>query len=207
MRTITITIMDEAILLRLSAWFSPAFPTGGYAYSGGLEATDCEVSEWCEASLEHGSLRNDVVLCAMTLRGEDVADLARALASCAARLGETEEQGAAFLRAAADWDAAAADIPPLPLPVAVGRACAALPHRAVLTAFAQSGLANAVAAAQRLGRIGQRDGVRLLARLEPAVLRVASEAAAGTLTLATATFNAEIAAMRHETLPSRIHRS
>ena len=203
----TTTRMDEATLLRLTAWLSPAFPTAAFSYSGGLEAFDGDVGEWCETSLGHGALRNDVVLCAITLRGEDVVDLARALASCSSRLGETEEQGAAFLRAVADWDAAlVGNIELCPLPVAVGRVCAALPHRAVLTAYAQSGLANAVAAAQRLGRIGQRGGVQLLSRLEPQVLRLAREAANG-LPLAQATFNAEIAAMRHETLPSRIHRS
>ena len=198
--------MNEGTLLRLMTWFSPAFPTGAFGYSGGLEASDCDLGDWCEASLEHGAIRNDAVLCAMTLRGEDVADLAAALASCPSRLAETQEQGAAFLRAVADWDEGAAATPPCPLPVAVGRACADLPHPLVLTAYAQSALANTVAAAQRLGRLGQRGGVRLLASLEPAVLQLAREAADG-LPLAQATFNAEIAAMRHETLASRIHRS
>ncbi|MCY4191656.1 MAG: urease accessory protein UreF, partial [Rhodospirillaceae bacterium] len=30
--------MDLGNLFRLQAWFSPAFPIGGYAYSHGLEA-------------------------------------------------------------------------------------------------------------------------------------------------------------------------
>lgn len=199
--------MDEAALLRLAAWFSPAFPTGAFAFSGGLEAAgDCDLLDWCEASLAHGALRNDAVLCARTLQGEDVNDLALALAPCAARLRETCEQGEAFARAAAQWDPALT-VPtgPVALPVAVGRACRGLPHTAVLVAFLQGGLANQIAAAQRLGRIGQSAGVRLLARLEPTVLRVAKEAP--DLPLATATFNAEIAAMRHETLPTRVHRS
>ena len=72
----------------------------------------------------------------------------------------------------------------------------------------QAALVAAVQAAQRLGRIGQRDGVRLLARLEPAVLACAGDAARSTLgDLATATVSVEIAAMRHETLATRIFRS
>ena len=175
--------VDEVALLRLMTWLSPAFPTGAFAWSGGLEAAEPDLFDWLETSLTCGSLRNDAVLCAMTMRAGDeegdVAELAAALPSCAARLSETLEQGAAFLRAVADWNEALAEgIEPCALPVALGRVAtrAALPPRAVLTALLQSGLANQVAAAQRLGRIGQREGVRLLARLEPTVLRVAAEA-------------------------------
>ena len=209
-------MITEATLLRLVTWLSPAFPTGAFAWSGGLEATDIEdagaLADWLDASLTCGPIRNDATLCAAAHDGEDAAELALALASSPSRLAETTEQGAAFLAAAALWDEAltvgAPD--PCPLPVAVGHVGwrAGLERRALLTAFVQSSLVNAVQAAQRLGRIGQRDGVRILARLEPVVLACAGEAAASSLDdLATATVSMDIAAMRHETLPTRIFRS
>ena len=58
-----------AALLRLMAWMSPAFPVGGFSYSGGLEKTvedgrvrnAAELSGWVETLLRHGSLWNDAV--------------------------------------------------------------------------------------------------------------------------------------------------
>ena len=77
--TITITMMTEpavqtgdaqAELLRLLAWLSPAFPTGAYAYSHGLEQAieDGDIADgetlrnWLTDVLHHGSGRNDVIL-------------------------------------------------------------------------------------------------------------------------------------------------
>jgi urease accessory protein UreF len=56
-------------LLTLVQWLSPAFPTGGYAYSHGLEAVifDGErsaagIGAWIEGVLRHGSGQSDAVL-------------------------------------------------------------------------------------------------------------------------------------------------
>ena len=64
------TDVDIAAILRLQAWLSPAFPTGGYAYSHGLEwAVECgDISDgdtlraWLADVLMHGSGRNDAIL-------------------------------------------------------------------------------------------------------------------------------------------------
>ncbi len=69
MTTIT-TTTDRAALLHLQAWLSPAFPTGGFAYSHGLEwaieagdITDGEsLLAWASDVLAHGSGRSDAVL-------------------------------------------------------------------------------------------------------------------------------------------------
>src|SRR5690242_19307676 len=91
----TIMTTDSQSLLRLMTWLSPAFPVGGFAYSGGLEAAvreghvndAAELEEWLESAITHGQFRNDAVLLAEawnaqgdTERLTDVADLARALA-------------------------------------------------------------------------------------------------------------------------------
>ena len=60
----------DARLLRLLAWLSPAFPTGGFAYSHGLEwAVECgDISDgdtlraWLADVLTHGSGRDDAIL-------------------------------------------------------------------------------------------------------------------------------------------------
>src|SRR5215472_13557952 len=55
--------------LRLQAWLSPAFPTGAYSYSHGLEwAVEAgyindrrSLIDWLEADLYYGSGRNEVI--------------------------------------------------------------------------------------------------------------------------------------------------
>ena len=64
-----ITTTDLGVL-RLLTWLSPAFPTGAFAYSHGLEwAVDAGVirdgetlTEWMAAVIAHGSGRNDTIL-------------------------------------------------------------------------------------------------------------------------------------------------
>ena len=67
---ITTTMIEGAALLRLLAWLSPAFPTGAYAYSHGLEwaVETKEVRDgltlraWLEDLLAHGAGRNDAIV-------------------------------------------------------------------------------------------------------------------------------------------------
>lgn len=68
--------IDTRALLRLMAWLSPAFPVGGFAWSGGLEravadrlvADAAGLSAWLETVLAHGALWNDAVLFAEAWR-------------------------------------------------------------------------------------------------------------------------------------------
>ena len=56
--------------LLLQAWLSPAFPVGSFAYSHGLEAAveagdiadAATLRQWLLDLVEHGSLRNDMIL-------------------------------------------------------------------------------------------------------------------------------------------------
>ena len=80
-------------LLALVQWLSPAFPTGAYAYSHGLEQavvagevrTEAELGDWLSDILEHGAGWNDAVLLACGLRGADLAALHPVIAQLAAR--------------------------------------------------------------------------------------------------------------------------
>ena len=210
---------DARALLRLATWLSPAFPTGGFAWSGGLEAACAAgtvrdaagLRARCETLLHHGGLRADAVALAAVHAGED-ADrmdaLLRALAVSPERLAETVEQGEAFAAAAAPWFEA--PLPPHVLPVVVGTATrrAGIDRAAAVVAFVNAALTQQVQAAQRLAPIGQATATQVLAALEQEMLSVAEAIAAGApREPASFTPTKDIAAMGHGALPSRIFRS
>ena len=219
--------LQTRALLRLMAWLSPAFPIGGFAWSGGLEravhdgmASDAGgLRSWLEALLQHGSLWNDAVLFAEAWRRHDdeaaladVAELGLALAGSAERHFETLSMGQAFVTAARAWPSDQFDRLPreLPLPVAVGAVSAAhdVPLTEGLAAYLHAALSQSVSAGIRLGACGQAEGVAILAALEAAVVDVSSRASeCGPDDLGTAAIRAEIASLRHETQNSRLFRS
>jgi urease accessory protein len=69
-------------------------------------------------------------------------------------------------------------------------------------------MASLVSAAVRLVPLGQSDGLRVLAALEPLVLGTAARAMAASLDeIGTAVLLSDIAAMKHETQYTRLFRS
>lgn len=226
-RVIITMSTDTTHLVRLMAWLSPAFPTGAFAYSHGLESaigdglivSNDDLIDWLDALLTTGSLWNDGVLGAAAWRSctdpEQLVvlrDLAIALAGSAERQLETTAQGNAFATAATAWSGAIEEMPAgdLPLPVAFGAVAGRLvvPLDQALTAFMHASISNLVQAAMRLGLFGQQTGVEVIAELENTVLSAASEAADSDLNdLGSATIISEICAMRHETVQPRIFRS
>jgi urease accessory protein len=214
-------------LIRLMTWLSPAFPVGGFAFSGGLEAAVVEghvsgadeLASWLETLLVSGALRNDAILlaeahCAFDQpdRLSEVASLAAALAGSAERHQEAVRQGDAFLAAASAWPQ-----PVLALlgantayGVAVGAVAAAngVSLGETLVAFLQAQCSQLVSAAIRLGIIGQTQGVATVAGLEPAILRQAEEVRGlGLDDLGSATVIADMLSMRHEVQYSRLFQS
>ena len=208
-------------LLRLLTWLSPAFPTGAFAYSHGIEwavesgdITDgATLRDWLSDLLSHGAPRSDAIL----LRHANypnadltaLADLAAAAAPARERQAETLNQGAAFMRAARPWDC-----PPLPDPVAYPIAVGALAGRhgidpdATTIAYLQSVTVNLISAAVRLVPLGQSTGLAVLAALEPVILRIATETRSATLDdLGGAVFRSDLASMHHETQYTRLFRS
>lgn len=205
-------------LLTLVQWLSPAFPTGGYAYSHGLETVMAEgertaagLRGWIEGVLRHGSGQADAVLLACALRGEDPAMLdavAQAMAGSKERLSETVEQGAAFARTVSALTGR--DLAPRALPVAVGEAALplALPAEEVIAVYLHAFAANLVAACTRFAPLGQTEGQAMLAALHPVIHAVTGAAVTAEVeSIGTAAFGAELAAMRHETLDVRIFKT
>ena len=193
----------DAALYRLMAWLSPAYPIGAFSYSSGIEwaveagdITDAATLErWLAVMIADGGGFCDAVFFVHAYRavadGDDaalraVAELAAAFAPSKERHLETTAQGRAFLdttraawpcaaldRLLAVWDGAVA------LPVAVGVACAG-PWRCrsapALHAYLHALAANLISAGVRLVPLGQTDGQRVLAALEPVVAATAERA-------------------------------
>ena len=223
-----------AALYRLLAWLSPAYPIGAFSYSSGIEwaveagdiADRTTLERWLGVVIADGGGFCDAVLLAHAhgaiAAGDDdllrkAAELAVALAPSKERNLETTAQGAAFLdttraawpcaalaRLRAVWDGAVA------LPVAVGVAAAGhgLALAPVLPGYLQAMAANLISTAVRLVPLGQTDGQRVLAALEPVVAATAERARATALDeIGSAAIRADLASMRHETQYTRLFRS
>lgn len=226
---ITITAMtdtiDNAALLRLMTWLSPAFPVGAFSYSHGLErAIDdrhindrASLQDWLTDLLRSGSAWNDAVLFVESWRRADsgdiaeLADLGEAMAGSKERHMETMLQGNAFLKAAKAWpgtsDRTIADAP-YPVSVAITAAANGVGLHAALTAYLHGFVSNLIQGAVRLVPLGQTDGIAVLAGLEPLLLDIAARATTSTLDdLGSAAIRSDIAAMQHETQYSRVFRS
>jgi urease accessory protein len=206
------------------AWLSPAFPTGGFTHSHGLEwavesrdiTNGTTLRTWLTDIITCGSGRSDTILLRFAHRAAadraavtEVADLACATACCRERQSESLDQGKAFMLAAVPWG-----VPPaperIPYPVAVGAVAGAhgIPEHATAAAFLQAFTSNLISAAVRLVPLGQTAGLRALAALEPAILTVAAETQSATLDdLGGCAFRSDLAAMRHETQYTRLFRS
>ena len=221
-------------LYRLMAWLSPAYPVGAFSYSSGIEwaveqgdIVDAEtLKAWLSAMLAQGGGYCDAVLFAHAHRAvaaaddallRDVAELAAAFAPTKERHLETTAQGNAFIAATrAAWPCAAIDAlkacwdGPVAYPVAVAVAAAGhgVALAPALAAYLQAVIANWVSAGVRLVPLGQTDGQRVLAALEPVVAATATRALAASLDdLGSAAFRADLGSARHETQYTRLFRS
>jgi urease accessory protein len=226
--------VETAALYRLMAWLSPAYPVGAFSYSSGIEwaveAGDIKdaatLKAWLAVLLGEGSGFCDAVLFvhaygAIAAKNDTalraVAALAAALVPSKERFLETTTQGRAFLEATrAAWPCEAIERldaawnGPLALPVAVAAACAGhgISRDPALHAFLHALAANWISAGVRLIPLGQTDGQRVLAALEPGVHAAAARADKTPLEdIGSAAFRADLASMRHETQYTRLFRS
>jgi len=226
--------VGAAALYRLMAWLSPAYPVGAFSYSSGIEwaveARDIDDAEtlrrWLVVAIAEGGGFADAVFFTHAHRAivadddtalRAVAELAAAFVSSKERFLETTAQGRAFIEASrAAWPCAAlarldaAWGGPVALPVGVGVACAghAIAAEPAIHAFLHALVANWISAGVRLVPLGQTDGQRVLAALEPVVAAAAQRALATPLDeIGTCAFRADLAGMRHETQYTRLFRS
>ncbi|MCK9914800.1 urease accessory protein UreF [Microbacteriaceae bacterium K1510] len=225
---------QASALYRLMAWLSPAYPVGAFSYSSGIEwaveqgdiVDAASLKAWLAVMLAEGGGYCDAVLFVHAHRavtaGDDAAlrtvtELAAAFAPTKERHLETTAQGNAFIEATrAAWPCAAIDRlkaawdGPVAYPVAVAVAAAGhgVSCEPALSAYLQAVAANWVSAGVRLVPLGQTDGQRVLAALEPVVAATAVRALSASLDdLGSAAFRADLSSARHETQYTRLFRS
>ena len=224
-------------LLRQQSWLSPAFPSGSYSYSHGIEwaveaghTHDREsLVDWLEADLRYGSGRNEAIFfieawrCATEDdRGKlvEIAELAAAFRGTSEFALESAQQAAACLatlhrvwpdRLVQTLSELLSNLriaPALSVVLGIRAARQEIPASLALPAFLQSYLANLITAGVRLVPLGQTDGQVCIAELEPAVLAVAAEAEQTTIDdLGSAAFMIDLASTLHETQYTRLFRS
>ena len=224
-------------LLRQQSWLSPAFPTGSYSYSHGIEwAVEAghihgreSLEDWLEADLRYGSGRNEAIFFVEAWRSAteddcekllEVAELAAAFRGTSEFVLESSQQATACLATLRRvWPDRVVEnlskllsertVPPA-LAVVLGASAAGqrVPCGLALPAFLQSYAANLVTAAVRLIPLGQTDGQLAIAELEQAVLAASAQAEHATIRdLGSAAFMVDLASALHETQYTRLFRS
>jgi urease accessory protein len=227
----------QLALLRLQSWLSPAFPSGSYSYSHGLEwaveagyTYDREsLIDWLEADLRYGSGRNEAIFFNETwlsaIDGDraklfEIAELAAAFRGTSEFALESSQQASACRATLCQaWPDRPLDSlsqllsdrhVPLVLAVVLGvrSASEGIPVSLALPAFLQSYIANLVTAGVRLIPLGQTDGQLAIAALEEAVLAVSAQARKATVDdLGSSALMVDLASMAHETQYTRLFRS
>jgi urease accessory protein len=224
-------------LLRLQSWLSPAFPTGSYSYSHGLEwAVEAgyvndrkSLVDWLDADLCYGSGRNEAIFFSETWRYAmeddraklfEIAELAAAFRGTSEFALESSQQAAACLTTLRHvWPDSLLDWlleilcdhhvqPVLAVVLGVRSASQGIPASLALPAFVQSYVANFVTAGIRLIPLGQTDGQLAIAELEQPILAASMQARKATIDdLGSAAFMVDLASMEHETQYTRLFRS
>lgn len=224
-------------LLRQQGWLSPAFPSGSYSYSHGIEWAVAAGSihdrkslvDWLEADLRYGSGRNEAIFFMEAWRSAtendrgkllEIAESAAAFRGTSEFALETSQQARACLTTLRRvWPDTLLEIlsefiselriaPVLSVVLGVGLARQDIPVTLALPAFLQSYLANLVTAGVRLIPLGQTDGQLAIAELESSVLAVAAQAEETTIhDLGSAAFMVDLASASHEEQYTRLFRS
>ena len=222
-------------LYRLLAWLSPAYPIGAFSYSHGVETAVEEgfvrdrdtLVAWIDSVLRHGTGAVDGALFAAAGRAavagdwasfDAVAERAAAWRGTSEMALESRQQGGSFLSITRTaWPHPALDAVherlggELSLAVAVALAAAVhgIALETALEGYLHAFVANLISAAVRSVPLGQSDGQRALAALEPAV-RATRDAALAVSSLdevGTATPLLDWCSLRHETQYTRLFRS
>jgi urease accessory protein len=229
--------LTSVSLLRLQSWLSPAFPTGSYSYSRGIEwAVEAghlhdreSLVDWLEADLCYGSGRNEAIFFSEAWRRArdndraklfEIAELAAVYRGTSEFALESSQQASACRSTLRQvWPDRLLDslsellserhVPPaLAVVLGVRSAREGIPISIALPAFLQSYVANLVTAGVRLIPLGQTDGQLAIGALEEAVLAASARASNATIgDLGSAAFMVDLASMAHETQYTRLFRS
>ena len=205
-------------IMTLQTWFSPAFPTGAFSYSHGMESAiqnnlvkDAgSLKSWIDSLLSYGSGRNDGLF--LKAAYEDVSEanaLCLALCGSKERLRETMELGQAFSQVVkAGYGVKLPD--QTAYPVAVGMTAKQIDLDLALTlqSYLQAFASNLISVGVRTIPIGQQAGQDCLIGLYPIIEKMTKKIKSESLNeLGSATFVSDLMAIKHENSVPRIYRT
>ena len=205
-------------MMTLQTWFSPAFPTGAYSYSHGMESAIQDnlvkdarsLKSWIGSLLSHGSGRNDGLFLKAAYEGVDDANgLCLALCGSKERLSETMELGQAFSRVVrASYNVKLPDRTAYPVAIGMTAQQIGLDLTLTLQSYLQAFASNLISVGVRTIPIGQQSGQDCLIGLYPVVENITKKIKSESLNaLGTATFVSDMMAMKHEKSVPRIYRT
>jgi len=221
-------------LYKLLAWLSPGYPIGAYTYSHGLEyaveeglvTTAAETRVWIENIISDGAGFSDAIFLKAAYEAAARRDDTLLVETCALAssfsatkelLLETQAQGEACLEITTkawptetlDWLQTQWEGPYL-YPIVIGVAAAGhdISLEETIEGYLHALAANLVSAATRLVPLGQTDGQKIIAALQPCVSATGERA--GACALDDVSNNAvmvDICSMNHEHQHTRLFRS
>ena len=205
-------------VMTLQTWFSPAFPTGAFSYSHGMESAIQDnlvkdarsLESWIGSLLSHGSGRNDGLFLKAAYEGVDDANgLCLALCGSKERLSETMELGQAFSRVVrASYNVKLPDRTAYPVAIGMTAQQIGLDLTLTLQSYLQAFASNLISVGVRTIPIGQQSGQDCLIGLYAVVENITKKIKSESLNeLGTATFVSDMMAMKHEKSVPRIYRT
>jgi urease accessory protein len=228
------TMLTDRALYQLLAWNSPAYPTGAFSYSHGLEwaveegsvTNVLQLVDFVEAVLTRGGGWVDAVLFVHTWRAaassdravDEISELGAAFRGTAETALESRQQGSAFLQITRQaWPHPAIEGfarrhagRGVAHAVVVGLTCAVhgIELQPALSSYLHAVAANLVSAGVRLIPLGQTHGQLAVAHMLPVIERVTEHAGCVSLEdLGTAAPGLERCSALHETQYTRLFRS
>ena len=205
-------------MMTLQTWFSPAFPTGAFSYSHGMESAiqdnlindSGSLESWIALLLSHGSGRNDGLFLKAAYEGVAEANaLCLALCGSKERLRETTELGQAFSRVVrAGYDVKLPDQTAYPVAVGMSAKQIDLDLALTLQSYLQAFASNLISVGVRTIPIGQQAGQDCLIGLYPIIEKMTKKIKSESLNeLGSGTFVSDLMAIKHENSVPRIYRT
>ena len=205
-------------VMTLQTWFSPAFPTGAFSYSHGMESAiqdnlindSGSLKSWITLLLSYGSGRNDGLFLKAAYEGVAEANtLCLAYCSSKERLRETTELGQAFSRAVrAGYDVELPDRTAYPVAVGMTAKQIDLDLELTLQSYLLAFVSNLISVGVRTIPIGQQAGQDCVIGLYPTIEKVTKKIKSESLNeLGSGTFVSDLMAIKHENTVPRIYRT
>ncbi len=212
---IVINIEMKNPLQILQIWFSSSFPVGSYAYSHGLEAiidhkkinNSEDVTEFLNALLFYGTLRNDYIFLKSIYKGDEINDLILASASTKERYLEMIDMGNSFRKIMKDsWELSLADNTAFVYCIGKAALHFKIKFNDLIRFYLQSYISNLINVCVKHIPISQKDGQKLNVYFIDQIQKFLNQSNRLSLKeIGTTFFVADIFAIKHENLDSRIY--